>query len=122
MAQHSLITGHHGIMIELDLVTKRMAKGWEDGMERAGEYLLRKSQEIVPVDTGTLKASGYTLTWGYGFDAKFTVGYSAPYAVYVHEDLLAKHKPGQYAKFLERPLADPRVRKYMFTLIYRAQK
>lgn len=32
----------------------------------------------------------------------FTVGYSAPYAIYVHENLQANHEHGQ-AKFLERP-------------------
>ena len=33
---------------------------------------------------------------------KFTVGYGAPYAVYVHENLNAVHPHGQ-AKFLEKP-------------------
>lgn len=32
-----------------------------------------------------------------------TVGYTADYAVYVHEDLTAKHKQGKQAKFLEAP-------------------
>lgn len=32
----------------------------------------------------------------------FTVGYAAPYALFVHEDLQAQHEHGQ-AKFLERP-------------------
>lgn len=36
-------------------------------------------------------------------DASVVVGYSASYAIYVHEDLTAKHKPGKTAKFLERP-------------------
>lgn len=33
---------------------------------------------------------------------ELSVGYSAPYAVYVHEDLEARHERGQ-AKFLEQP-------------------
>lgn len=36
-------------------------------------------------------------------DASVIVGYTAAYAVYVHEDLTAKHKPGKQAKFLEGP-------------------
>lgn len=31
------------------------------------------------------------------------VGFSAPYAIYVHEDLEARHAPGKQAKFLETP-------------------
>lgn len=34
---------------------------------------------------------------------QLTVGYAAPYAIYVHEDLYAHHKVGQ-AKFLEQPV------------------
>ena len=32
------------------------------------------------------------------------VGYTAGYAVHVHEDLASLHKPGKQAKFLEEPL------------------
>src|SRR5207247_1020288 len=36
-------------------------------------------------------------------DAKVAVGYSTGYAIYVHEDLEATHKPGKQAKYLEAP-------------------
>jgi hypothetical protein len=32
-----------------------------------------------------------------------TVGYTQAYALYVHEDMEAKHKEGKEAKFLEKP-------------------
>lgn len=35
--------------------------------------------------------------------ANLQVGFSAPYAVYVHENLQAQHKPPTRAKFLEEP-------------------
>lgn len=38
--------------------------------------------------------------------ATFQVTYTAPYAVYVHEDLTAKHPNGGQAKFLEQPMRD----------------
>lgn len=38
----------------------------------------------------------------YSTPAKVEVGYAAPYAVYVHENLAARHVTGQ-AKFLEQP-------------------
>ena len=34
---------------------------------------------------------------------KLNVGYSAPYAVYVHEDLRANHPNGGQARYLEEP-------------------
>lgn len=37
------------------------------------------------------------------------VGYSAPYAVHVHEDLEAQHPNGGQAKFLEEPARTRRV-------------
>jgi hypothetical protein len=38
--------------------------------------------------------------------ATFQVTYTAPYAVYVHEDLTAKHPNGGQAKFLEQPMRE----------------
>ena len=40
-----------------------------------------------------------------GFDTDVIVHYGAgaDYAVYVHEDMNARHKPGKTAKYLERP-------------------
>lgn len=35
--------------------------------------------------------------------ASVTVGYTQQYAVFVHEDLAAKHRAGKTAKFLETP-------------------
>lgn len=36
-------------------------------------------------------------------DATAVVGYTAAYALYVHENLEARHKEGKQAKFLEQP-------------------
>jgi hypothetical protein len=66
------------------------------------------SVRITPIQTGALRASGHveppeidpagaTVSFGYG-------GASAPYAVYVHENLSAYHKPPTMAKFLELPV------------------
>lgn len=73
----------------------------------AAERVLAASQELVPVDTGALRASGTVILAhetengeiragvSYGGDAKL-------YAVLVHEDLSLHHEAGQ-AKFLEAP-------------------
>ena len=67
-----------------------------------------QSQQLVPVDTGMLRASGtFThppLGSGKPPQAEITYGGGAvDYAVYVHEDLGAKHKAPTRAKFLEVP-------------------
>jgi hypothetical protein len=38
------------------------------------------------------------------------VGYTAAYAIYVHERLELTHKPGKQAKFLEQPFRENRQR------------
>jgi len=74
------------------------------GLKRAGLFLQRESQNIVPVDTSNLKNGAFTRNvGGSGFDTDVIVGYVADYAVYVHENLQAKHKPGKQAKYLEQP-------------------
>lgn len=62
------------------------------GLTRAGLWLQRASQQIVPVDTGNLKASAFTRSEGDNTAAvKVFVGYTANYALYVHENLDALH-------------------------------
>jgi hypothetical protein len=65
--------------------------------------IFAKSQRLVPVRYGHLKGSGVVegptngvVLIGYG-------GPAAPYALIVHEDLEAAHKPGRQAKYLEEP-------------------
>jgi uncharacterized membrane protein len=71
--------------------------------------IFNDSQEIVPVDTGTLKNTGYVhqpqspapgiveVLVSYG-------GPAAAYALAVHERLGVRHKPPTQAKYLETPL------------------
>lgn len=73
------------------------------GLKRAGLYLQRLSQKVVPVKTGNLKNSAGTRMIGRGKHSAAVVFYTAAYAVYVHERTELQHKPGKIAKFLERP-------------------
>lgn len=71
--------------------------------ERAHETL-RDSQKEVPVSTGELVESGFVgpvETRPGTIEA--TIGYTAPHALAVHEDLTARHDDGK-AKFLEDPV------------------
>lgn len=84
---------------------------------REGQGILAESQGLVPVDTGALRASGYTTEPQYqGKTVIVDIGYGGPaakinpktgestagYALYVHENLDAFHKVGT-CKFLEWP-------------------
>lgn len=73
------------------------------------EIIMGQAKVLCPVDTGTLRNSGYvkppviegnsiTVVLGFGGAAK-------EYAIYVHENLNAVHPVGQ-AKFLSTPLND----------------
>jgi hypothetical protein len=83
------------------LATK--AKQITKGLKKGGLFLQRESQLIVPVDTSTLKNTAFTRQIGSDARPDIVVGYNTSYAVFVHEDLDARHKPGKQAKFLEAP-------------------
>lgn len=103
------------------------------GLKTAGLFLQRQSQGLVPVDFGILKASAFTRAEGEGFSTVVLVGYTAFYAMYVHEmvEMKGKGKPrrapskGNYwdpagrgqAKFLEAPARDAENRKKMLNII-----
>lgn len=88
----------------------RTGKGLRKGLYKAGLFLQRESQKIVPIDKGILRASAFTRMEGQGFNVSAVVGYTANYALFVHEDLEARHKPGKQAKYLEQPLREKRPR------------
>lgn len=71
------------------------------------QTVLKESQRIVPVDKGTLKASGQVKepkVDADGIEVEITYGGAASkYAAIVHEDMSARHKDGQTAKYLEIP-------------------
>jgi hypothetical protein len=114
-------TGRGGIRIEginrtlarMQRLAKNNRKALARGMQKAGDFLLKESKMIVPVDTGKLRRSGFNrLTEDKRKSVVFQVGYSRRYAVYVHERLDLAHKSPTSAKFLEKP-----ARKHRKTLI-----
>lgn len=82
---------------------KRRTDALARGIKRAGLFLQRQSQAIVPVDTGALRSSAFTRMMPIADPIIVVVGYTQNYAIYVHEDLWARHAPGRYAKYLEWP-------------------
>lgn len=111
------VTGQKEVIANIRKKGKEYAAGVERGVKAAGLELQRQSQRLVPVDFGNLKASAFTQVAGSGFGTRASVGYSAFYALYVHEAaMVLKGQPrpggrGRYwdpqgraqAKFLEEP-------------------
>lgn len=117
----NLVSGVEGIVANIKRKTDTMATKTEKALKLAGLNLQRASMERVPVNFGILKASAFTRAEGEGFKTVVSVGYTAAYALYVHEaiemKLLGKPRPkgrGHYwdpqgqaqAKFLEGPLRE----------------
>lgn len=121
MATNSLIRGIQGVDKVISNLRKQrrtLALGVERGIKKAALKLQRESQRLVPVNFGVLKASAFTRTRGSGWDTQAWIGYTAVYAIFVHEavGMVLKGKPrpkgrGKYwdpqgrgqAKFLEEP-------------------
>lgn len=71
------------------------------GMDLFGEHVIGDSQQLTPVDTGALAASGTTRPAKVEGDTiEKTIGHNTSYAAAVHEVTTNRHKQGQ-AKFLE---------------------
>ena len=67
--------------------TAQLGRKFERGLLRAGLIILRCSQEKTPVWTGNLKNSGYVKLTGKGLTADVQIGYTAFYALFVHESV-----------------------------------
>jgi hypothetical protein len=78
------------------------------GQIKAGLFLQRESQKVVPIEFGVLMNSAGTKAIGASWFTDVIVYYTASYAVYVHERTELKHKKGKMAKFLETPMRENR--------------
>jgi hypothetical protein len=85
----------------------RAGKALAPQIVQEAENIIGDGKEEVPVDTGNLRETGHvqhpivtetnvSVQAGFG-------GPAAGYAEKVHEDLDARHNPGQKAKYLEDP-------------------
>lgn len=98
------VSGVSNVVKNIRKAQKAHERGVAIGLIRAGLFAQRKSQQVVPVDTGNLKGSAFTRAEGQGFNTDVHVGYTASYAIYVHERLDLRHKPGKQAKYLSQPV------------------
>lgn len=85
MAKVSEVKGVKELVTRFHIRNKKFAKGVSIGLRKAGLLIQRDAQLMVPVDTGTLKASAFTRWRGIGFDTMVMTGFDTAYAVFVHE-------------------------------------
>jgi len=145
------ISGIPNLLKNLKTSANVVNKNIEKGLARASYFLYRRSQDLVPVQLGNLKGSGYwrrSVAHSKNATAIFSIGYTAAYAVYVHENLEAAHGraynvkhadnirnpkrshtvrsgntprgSGQQAKFLEQPCRQYRMQ--LLRIILQASK
>lgn len=106
---------------QLGAYTRSVQKAVHAAIYQEGEELMSDSKPLVPVDEGNLRSSGFVTFPQEDVDGDVfvDVGFGGPagsgnhggetnledvgYAVYVHENLEARHTVGQ-AKYLEQPL------------------
>ena len=100
-----------------------VSKGARRGIKKSSAFIRAESQKIVPVEFGVLRASGFVRIEEDGLNTRGIIGYTASYALVVHEDLTKAHGeaynrkyaaeiaagtktsrgPNQQAKYLETP-------------------
>lgn len=68
-----------------------------------GNSLLGEAQRIVPLEEGTLAASGTVDVQERGDRIDVVVRFSTPYAARQHEEAGWQHRTGRQAKYLEAP-------------------
>jgi hypothetical protein len=92
----------------LSRIPKHMPNLLEKAIYEEALVIFKESQRIVPIDTGALYSSGVVhMPKKEGNRTFVRVSYggsAASYALYVHENLYAKHDAPTQAKYLETPL------------------
>jgi hypothetical protein len=95
-------TGLKEVEAKLQRELNRIRGKTRRGVTVAALEVKKRSLELTPVDTGNLRQSAYTRSYGFLTEVGAEIGYTASYAVFVHE-VKAAHRTGQW-KFLETAL------------------
>ena len=91
MATLSNVRGLRFVIANFNRAQERDGRTLNRVLKKAGLIVQRLSQLQVPVDEGILKNTAFTRARGRGFKTAVNVGYTAAYAIFVHEDLEALH-------------------------------
>lgn len=107
MANFSItLTGVEAMQQRLSALIRSVPQRVAAAFYQEAEIEMTESKSRVPVKTGALRASGHVHEPEIlPHEILVRLGYDAPYAVIVHEDLEAHHVNGE-AKFLESVLRE----------------
>lgn len=101
----NLRTQMKAIETNIKKVFDRVEQVTPEALIFGAQPIFDRSQELVPVDTGALKASGFIETRPTSNGVQVFVGYgrfgTPEYAGFVHERLDLRHAPPTQAKYLE---------------------
>lgn len=99
------LKGLADVIAAMKRIDQRVDRAIGAGLFVAGNIIMTDAKERVPVDTGSLRASGYvTLPRKEAGDIVVEAGFGGPsaeYAVPVHERTEVRHEVGE-AKYFER--------------------
>lgn len=104
IAKSLVITGTDKVLRNLNREIMGIRSRSKAGLREAALVIRRRSMELTPVDTGNLRGSAYTETFDGVEGPGAEIGYTAGYAVYVHE-IDKSYTVGQW-KFLETALKE----------------
>jgi len=103
------LTGTEQMRKKLERISRRLPTELEVALRQEAEVVATACKKATPVQYGALKGSIHVegpRTVGTVASADIVAGgVAAPYAVYVHENMRARHKVGG-PKFIERPIND----------------
>jgi hypothetical protein len=92
------------LMAGLGEAKRRKMEAARRAVDQFGEHVIGDAQQLTPVKTGALKASGTTEPAVESGDSiSKAIGFNTDYAAAVHERLESKHDQGE-AKFLEKAM------------------
>ena len=103
------LRGMAEVLANLNREVGKIKYGTAEGLTAAGQYVLGESNEMVPVQYGTLLNSGYVDRPAVTPRGKsVSLGYTAEYAPVVHEmpETFSFTKPGTGPKFLSRAISE----------------
>lgn len=105
----SAFEGVNRVISQLNKELKKIENGSAIGLVKAAILLredMDKTSPTIPVDTGYLRSSWFATPFKTEKGPAITVGFSANYAVWVHENLEAKNwtRSGSGPKFFEKAL------------------
>jgi hypothetical protein len=106
MANQTVLLGSDTLKAALLALGARAPSVLAAALYQEAETVMTQAKGLTPVDTGALRASGHVEPPVLqGDTVTVTLGFGTDYAVYVHENLTARHPVGE-AKFLERPVLE----------------